>query len=95
MRRKPDQSTKLSAAALTDVPEFPDEQTVSALRRQLSRTHFKHLSYLEDPLKRFLRSDVPGGRLAHPDSGEKIDSMIFELARLAGRYVLDNHLPRA
>ena len=31
---------------------FPDEQIVSALRRQLSWTHFKELIYLDDPLKR-------------------------------------------
>jgi predicted nuclease of restriction endonuclease-like (RecB) superfamily len=31
---------------------FPDEETVSALRRQLSWTHFKALIYLDDPLKR-------------------------------------------
>ena len=31
---------------------FPNEQIVSALRRQLGWTHFKHLIYLNDPLKR-------------------------------------------
>ena len=31
---------------------FPDEATVSALRRQLSWTHLKALIYLDDPLKR-------------------------------------------
>ncbi len=31
---------------------FPDEEIVSALRRQLSWTHFKELIYLDDPLKR-------------------------------------------
>jgi hypothetical protein len=31
---------------------FPDEQIVSALRRQLAWTHFKSLIYLDDPLKR-------------------------------------------
>jgi hypothetical protein len=31
---------------------FPDEQIVAALRRQLGRTHFKHLIYRNDPLKR-------------------------------------------
>ena len=31
---------------------FPDEQIVSALRRQLTWTHFKTLVYIEDPLKR-------------------------------------------
>ena len=31
---------------------FPDEGIVSALRRQLSWTHFKELIYLDDALKR-------------------------------------------
>ena len=31
---------------------FPDEEIVSALRRQLSWTHFKELIYLDDPMKR-------------------------------------------
>lgn len=31
---------------------FPDEKIVSALRRQLSWTHFKTIIYLDDPLKR-------------------------------------------
>ncbi|MGP0065903.1 MAG: PDDEXK nuclease domain-containing protein [Isosphaeraceae bacterium] len=31
---------------------FPDEQIVSALRRELSWTHFKEIIYLDDPLKR-------------------------------------------
>ena len=31
---------------------FPDEQIVSAPRRQLTWTHFKNLICLDDPLKR-------------------------------------------
>jgi hypothetical protein len=31
---------------------FPDEEIVSALRRQLAWTHFKRLIYMDDPLKR-------------------------------------------
>jgi hypothetical protein len=31
---------------------FPDVQIVSALRRQLSWTHFKEIIYIDDPLKR-------------------------------------------
>ncbi|MGB8700324.1 MAG: DUF1016 N-terminal domain-containing protein, partial [Thermosynechococcaceae cyanobacterium] len=31
---------------------FPDEQIVSALRRQLSWTHIKTIIYIDDPLKR-------------------------------------------
>lgn len=58
---------------------FPDEQIVSALRRQLSWTHFKRLSYLEDPLKRDFYAQMcrveswPTRTLE-----KKIDSMLFE-----------------
>jgi predicted nuclease of restriction endonuclease-like (RecB) superfamily len=31
---------------------FPDEEILSALRRELSWTHFKQIIYLDDPLKR-------------------------------------------
>ena len=31
---------------------FPDEEIVSALRRELSWTHFKEIIYHNDPLKR-------------------------------------------
>jgi hypothetical protein len=31
---------------------FPDQDIVSALRRELSWTHFKEIIYLDDPLKR-------------------------------------------
>ena len=34
------------------VEAFPDEKIVSAVRRQLTWTHFKTLAYLDDPLKR-------------------------------------------
>jgi len=34
------------------VEVFPNEEIVSALRRQLSWTHFKQIIYLDDPLKR-------------------------------------------
>jgi hypothetical protein len=31
---------------------FPDEEILSALRRELSWTHLKTLMYIDDPLKR-------------------------------------------
>lgn len=34
------------------VEVFPDEQIVSALRRQLGWTHFEEIIYLDDPLRR-------------------------------------------
>ncbi len=63
---------------------FPDEQIVSALRRQLSWTHFKRLSYLEDPLKRDFYAQLcrveswPTRTLE-----KKIDSMLFERTALS------------
>ncbi len=38
---------------------FPDEQIVSALRGQLTWTHFKSLVYIEDPLKRDFYAELP------------------------------------
>lgn len=63
---------------------FPDEQIVSALRRQLSWTHFKRLSYLEDPLKRdfyaqLCRVESWPTRILE----KKIDSMLFERTALS------------
>lgn len=63
---------------------FPDEKIVSALRRQLSWTHFKRLSYLEDPLKRDFYAQMcrvenwPTRTLE-----KKIDSMLFERTALS------------
>jgi predicted nuclease of restriction endonuclease-like (RecB) superfamily len=37
---------------------FPDEQIVSALRRQLTWTHFKDIIYLDDPLKREFYAEI-------------------------------------
>ena len=37
---------------------FADEEIVSALRRQLSWTHFKELIYLDDPLKRDFYAEI-------------------------------------
>jgi hypothetical protein len=37
---------------------FPDAEIVSALRRQLTWTHFKQLSYIEDELKRSFYAEM-------------------------------------
>lgn len=37
---------------------FPNEQIVSALRRQLSWTHFKQIIYLDDPLQRAFYAEM-------------------------------------
>jgi hypothetical protein len=38
--------------------EFPDMQTVSALRTQLGWTHFRQIIYLDDPLKRDFYAEI-------------------------------------
>lgn len=58
---------------------FPDEETVSALRRELSWTHLKTLIYLDDPLKRdfyieLCRLEGWSSRLLQ----ERIQSQLFE-----------------
>ncbi len=63
---------------------FPDEAIVSALRRQLSWTHFKRLSYLEDPLKRDFYAQVCRvERWPTRTLDQKIDSMLFERTALS------------
>ena len=63
---------------------FPDPEIVSALRRQLTWTHFKTLIYLDDPLKRdfyaeMCRMERWSTRTLH----KKIDSMLFERTALS------------
>ena len=63
---------------------FPDFEIVSALRRQLSWTHFKRLIYLDDPLMRdfyaeMCRIEGWSTRLLH----KKIDSMLYERTALS------------
>ncbi len=63
---------------------FPDFEIVSALRRQLSWTHFKRLIYLEDPLKRdfyaeMCRIEGWSTRLLQ----KKLDSMLYERTALS------------
>jgi predicted nuclease of restriction endonuclease-like (RecB) superfamily len=58
---------------------FPDEQIVSALRRQLSWTHIKTLVYIEEPLKREFYLEIC--KMEHWSTRvlqERIDSMLFE-----------------
>lgn len=58
---------------------FPDKEIVSALRRQLSWTHFKALIYLEDPLKRKFYAQI--SRLEKWNTRtltQKIQSMLYE-----------------
>ncbi len=63
---------------------FPDPEIVSALRRQLSWSHFKQLAYFEDPLKRgfyaeMCRIEGWSTRLL----AQKIDGMLYERTALS------------
>ena len=63
---------------------FPDEQIVSALRRQLTWTHFKSLVYIEDPLKRDFYAEmcrIEGWNTR--TLATKIDAMLFERTALS------------
>ncbi|MDI9394127.1 MAG: PDDEXK nuclease domain-containing protein [Euryarchaeota archaeon] len=72
-------STKSLRHMIRFVEAFPDEQIVSALRRQLSWTHFKSLIYLEDPLKREFYSEMCRiERWSTRTLQERIDSMLYE-----------------
>jgi predicted nuclease of restriction endonuclease-like (RecB) superfamily len=58
---------------------FPDEQIVSALRRQLSWTHIKTILYIDEPLKREFYLEIC--KMEHWSTRvlqERIDSMLFE-----------------
>ena len=71
------------------VETFPDEQIVSALRRQLSWTHFKSLIYLDDPIKRDFYAEMCRiERWSTRILQERMDSMLYErtaISRKAGR----------
>ncbi len=58
---------------------FPDEQIVSAVRRQLSWTHLKSLIYIDEALKRefYIRMTV-AERWYTRTLAERIDSQLFE-----------------
>jgi predicted nuclease of restriction endonuclease-like (RecB) superfamily len=63
---------------------FPDDQIVSALRRQLSWTHIKTLIYIDDSLKRDFYIELC--RLENWSSRqlqERINSMLFERTALS------------
>ena len=63
---------------------FPDEAIVSALRRQLSWTHFKSLIYLDDPLKRDFYAEMCRiERWSTRMLEKKIQSMLFERTALS------------
>ena len=58
---------------------FPDEQILSALRRELSWTHLKALIYIDDPLKRdFYIEMCRLERWSSRQLQERIQSMLFE-----------------
>lgn len=63
---------------------FPDEQIVSAARRQLSWTHFRTLIYIEDPLKRdfYLQMCKQEGWSTRVLQ-ERLDSQLFERTALS------------
>lgn len=63
---------------------FPDEQIVSALRRQLTWTHFKALVYIEDSLKRDFYAEMC--RLEGWNTrtlAKKVAGMLFERTALS------------
>ena len=63
---------------------FPDEQIVSALRRQLSWTHFKSVIYLDDPLKRdFYAEMCRMEKWSTRTLEKKIGGMLFERTALS------------
>lgn len=63
---------------------FPDEEIVSALRRELSWTHFKHLIYLDDALKReFYAEMCRVERWSTRTLQKKIGGMLFERTALS------------
>jgi predicted nuclease of restriction endonuclease-like (RecB) superfamily len=63
---------------------FPDEQIVSALRRQLTWTHFKRLAYLADPLEREFYGELCRiERWSTRTLDQKIAGMLFQRTALA------------
>lgn len=64
--------------------EFADENIVSALRRQLTWTHFKRLIYLDDPLKRDFYAEMCRiERWSTRTLEKKIGGMLFERTALS------------
>ncbi|MBI4880215.1 MAG: DUF1016 domain-containing protein [Planctomycetes bacterium] len=63
---------------------FEDEQIVSALRGQLSWTHFKRLVYLDDPLRRDFYTELCRvGRWSTRTLDRKISGMLYERTALS------------
>ncbi|MDA1049022.1 MAG: PDDEXK nuclease domain-containing protein [Planctomycetota bacterium] len=63
---------------------FPDEEIVSALRRELSWTHFKQIVYLNDPLKRDFYAEMCRiERWSTRTLQKKIGGMLFERTALS------------
>ena len=63
---------------------FPDERIVSALRRQLSWTHFKAVIYLDDPLKRDFYAEMCRIEKWNTRTlSNKIGGMLFERTALS------------
>lgn len=77
-------STKSLRHMIKFAEAFPDSEIVSALRRQLTWTHFKSLIYLEEPLKRNFYAEmcrIEGWNTRTLD--KKIQSMLFERTALS------------
>ena len=65
---------------------FPDFEIVSALRRQLTWTHFKSLIYLDEPLKRNFYAEMCRiERWNTRTLDKKIQSMLFERTALSSK----------
>jgi predicted nuclease of restriction endonuclease-like (RecB) superfamily len=63
---------------------FPDEEILSALRRELSWTHFKQIIYLDDPLKRDFYAEMCRiERWSTRTLEKKISGMLFERIALS------------
>ena len=63
---------------------FPDQEIISALRRQLSWTHLKALIYIDDALKRdFYTQMAMVEAWSTRTLSERIDSMLFERTALS------------
>jgi predicted nuclease of restriction endonuclease-like (RecB) superfamily len=66
------------------VETFPEEQIVSALRRQLSWTHFKQIIYLDDPLRREFYAEMCRiEQWSTRTLDAKINGMLFERTALS------------
>jgi predicted nuclease of restriction endonuclease-like (RecB) superfamily len=77
-------STKSLRHMIRFAEAFPDAEIVSALRRQLTWTHFKSIIYIEDPLKRNFYAEmcrIEGWNTR--TLNKKIQSMLFERTALS------------